>query len=111
MDSLAAPVTPFTVDRAQSAKAIEESQSGYSALNLEQALSFAQQALSWSGGTSGEIVYIGPRMNADDPSNLASPNNLRTISIDADRNNVGIRRMGVKRNEDDPNAWQATDNP
>jgi hypothetical protein len=87
---------------------VEESSAGFSALNLEQALSLAQQALSWSGGRSGEVVYVGPRMSGDEPSSLPDLANLRTIAVDAIRDNVGIRRLGVKRNEDDSSTWQAT---
>src|SRR5690349_4853291 len=47
VDGLATPATSFTADRAQLLKALKESVAGYSALNIEQALSFARQAQSW----------------------------------------------------------------
>ncbi len=102
------PVTSFTADRLQISKALNESVPGFTALNIETALSFAQQAQSWSGGRQGEIVYIGPKLIADNDSSPPRVSNLRIIAIDSSRENCGIRRIGVKRSEDDANSWQAT---
>ncbi|HWF47567.1 MAG TPA: VWA domain-containing protein [Bryobacteraceae bacterium] len=107
-DGLAAPATPFTSATDQLTKAIAASTSRYSALNLEQALSFAQQAQSWSGGRPGDIVYIGPRRIAEPDPTLPRIPNLRLLTVAAPLGNRGIRRISVKRNEDDPNTWQAT---
>ena len=70
-DSLAAPVTSFTLDRAALLRALGACSPGYSALNLPQALSFARQALSWAGGRAGEIVYAGPRLVAAEQNGRA----------------------------------------
>ena len=107
-DGLAAPATPFTSNADQLAKAIAGSASQFSALNLEQALSFAQQAQSWSGGRRGDIVYVGPRRIADPDPTLPKIPNLRLLTVAAPLGDRGIRRISVKRNEDDPNTWQAT---
>jgi von Willebrand factor type A domain/Aerotolerance regulator N-terminal len=108
VDGLATPVTSFTSDRAQLLRALRESGAGYSALNIEQALSFARQAQSWSGGEQGEIVYIGPKLVSN--SDVASQPipNLRTISVPFKRENCGIRRIGVRRSDEDAKLWQAT---
>ena len=106
-DSLSLPVTAFTSDRSQTLAGITASASGFSALKLEQALSFAREALTWSGGASGEIVYIGSRLTGD-PTDDLNTANLRVIDVAANRQNVGIRRLGVKRSEDDSTTWQAT---
>lgn len=108
VDALATPVTPFTADRGQVLKRLNESSAGFSALNIEQALSFARQAQSWSGGRQGEIVYIGPKLIGDSETVSQWPPNLRTISVPFSRANCGIRRIGVKRSDEDPNSWQAT---
>ena len=108
VDGLATPVTPFTADRAQLLSAIGNSSAGFTALNIDQTLSFARQAQSWSGGRQGEIVYIGPRFIDNDAASPASMANLRVIPVDAGRENVGIRHIGVKRGEEDSNSWQAT---
>src|SRR5581483_6075311 len=64
-DGLATPITPFTSDRAQVLDRLNASESAFSALNIGQALSFAHQAQSWSGNSTGEIVYLGPKLIAD----------------------------------------------
>jgi von Willebrand factor type A domain/Aerotolerance regulator N-terminal len=106
-DGLATPVTSFTSDRAQMINAVLRSSPGFSALNIEQALSFARHAQTWSGSRPGEIVYIGPQLIADGQSVTAQLPNLRVIAMKPDREHCGIRRLGVKRNEEDPNSWQA----
>jgi von Willebrand factor type A domain/Aerotolerance regulator N-terminal len=108
VDALATPVTPFTSDRTQLRTALNESVPGYSALNIEQALSFARHAQSWSGGEQGEIIYIGPKLVADGDAGLQTPRNLRTIAVPFVRENCGIRRIGVKRGDEDANSWEAT---
>jgi hypothetical protein len=92
----------------QLSKAINESTSQYSALNLEQALSFARQAQSWSGGRTGDTVYVGPRRIGEPEPAFGQMPNLRLLTVAAPLGNRGIRRLSVKRNEDDPNTWQAT---
>jgi hypothetical protein len=108
VDSMATPVTPFTANRVALLDALKQSASAFSALNLEQALSLAKQAQSWSGGQQGEIVYVGAALVGDEPSGLTDVPNLRTIVLDPSRENVGIRHLGVKRGEEDSNSWQAT---
>jgi hypothetical protein len=107
-DSLATPVTSFTLDHAALLRALGECSAGYSALNLPQALSFARQALSWAGGRAGEIVYAGPRLVSGEQNGLPEISNLRILDAGANRENSGIRRLAVKRNEDDSSSWQAT---
>jgi hypothetical protein len=107
-DSLATPLTSFTLDRAALFGALARCTAGYSAFNLPQALSFARQALSWAGGRSGEIVYAGPRLVSGEQNAVPEVSNLRILDTKADRENAGIRRLAVKRNEDDPGSWQAT---
>jgi hypothetical protein len=107
-DALATPVTPFTSDRAQLLNAMNQSAPGFSALNIEQALSLARQAQSWSGGQAGEIVYIGPKLIGENNSEPPAAPNLRTITVPSARENCGIRRIGVKRSDEDADSWQAT---
>jgi hypothetical protein len=107
-DSLATPATSFTLDRTAVLRAINECAPGYSALNLPQALSFARQALSWAGSRAGEVVYAGPRLVSGEQNGLPEVSNLRILDAGANRENAGIRRLAVKRSEDDPSSWQAT---
>ncbi|MBV8896261.1 MAG: VWA domain-containing protein [Acidobacteriaceae bacterium] len=107
-DALASPVTPFTADRAQLNRALHAATPGWSALNIDQALAYAQQAQNWSGGQTGEIVYAGPkRINSDEIATRSVPN-LRILSVPLDAENAGIVRMAVKRSEDAQGDWQAT---
>ncbi len=106
VDALASPVTSFTTDRAQIAAALSASVPGFSALNIDGALSFAEQAQSSSGGR-GEITYIGPAL-VSGSSDSAKVSNLRVLSINAELDDAGIRSIGVKRSDDDPNGWQAS---
>ncbi len=107
-DALATPVTSFTADRRQVANALNQSSAGFSALDIEQALSFAHQAQSWSGGQPGEIVYIGPKLIGESDAASQPVPNLRTIAVPFSREHCGIRRIGVKRGDEDANSWQAT---
>jgi VWA domain-containing protein/aerotolerance regulator-like protein len=107
-DSLATPLTPFTLDRASLLRALGGCAAGYSALNLPQAVSFARQALSWAGGRAGEIVYAGPRLVSGEQTTAPEVSNLRILDARPDRENAGIRRLAVRRSEDDPDSWQAT---
>ncbi len=107
VDALATPATSFTSDRTRLSNALNEATPGFSALNIEQALSLARQAQSWSGGRPGEVVYIGPGFIQDDAAPETLPN-LRTVLVPTDPENCGIRAIGVKRGDEDPNSWQAT---
>lgn len=108
VDGLASPATPFTLDRSRLRNALAESESGFSALNIDQALAFAQQAQSWSAGRTGEIVYIGPALAGESGSAAKKLANLRVIRVAANRENCGILRIGVRRSEDGEDSWHAT---
>ncbi|MFL6353549.1 MAG: vWA domain-containing protein [Bryobacteraceae bacterium] len=106
-DGLATPVTSFTSDRTQVTNAVTRSRPGFSALNIQQTLSFARHAQIWSGDRAGEIVYIGPQLISDRDAVTPQLPNLRVITVEPIRKHCGIHRIGVKRNEEDPNSWQA----
>jgi hypothetical protein len=108
VDGLATPMTPFTSNRKQLAAAIDRSASESSALNLEQALSFAVEAQSWAEGTRGEIVYDGPAMISGEPVDMPAVPNLRILAPELDREHVGIRRLAAKRDQQESNSWDAT---
>jgi hypothetical protein len=107
-DGLTSPVTPFTASRVELKKALADAAPSFSALNLEQAFSFAAQAQMWSNGGRGEIVYVGPRMVDDDAGAVSKPSNLRVLTVEANRENAGIRSLSVKRGEHESNSWQAS---
>lgn len=107
VDALTTPATPFTSDHKQLVASLLQSAPGFSAVNIAQALSFARQAQSWSGGHKGEIVYIGAGLIQDEEDAARTVPNLRMLNVDADREHCGILHIGVKRSEDDPKTWQA----
>ncbi len=111
-DALSVPATPFTSDRQQLGRAISESTSAFTALNIGQALSFARQARAWSGGQPGEIVYIGPQRLenplAESDAAALQLRDLRVIAVPASLQNLGIRSIAVRRGEEEGNSWDAT---
>jgi hypothetical protein len=104
-DASATPVTRFERNRETIEKAIREMQPGASALQLDQALRFAAQFQKLNSQSSGEIVYAGAgRMSSAEVSNL--PANLRVLAVKAPTENVGLRRMGLRRSATEPDAWE-----
>src|SRR5579864_2448261 len=64
-DALATPATAFEPDRRKLEAAIQASQAGSTALNLDQALSFARHIQQQDGRNAGEIAFIGGRRTAE----------------------------------------------
>lgn len=103
---LALPATLFESDRAKILRTIDETQPGASALNIEQAVEFAQQAQSLRARRAGEIVFVGAgRVPGDPPPSLRLPKNLRVIAVNTPLENVGLRKVGVRRSPSDPDTW------
>ncbi|MSV34728.1 MAG: VWA domain-containing protein [Bryobacterales bacterium] len=96
-DALATPVTPFELDRKAVADAVRQSRPSTSALNLEQALEFAQQAQKLQSRKTGEIVFAGAARVSSRDAELTPPPNLRLLAIPAAGENVGIRKLAVRR--------------
>jgi hypothetical protein len=107
-DALATPITPFTSDRTKLSQALQAATAGYSALNIDQALSYAQQAQMWSGGQPGEIVYVGPKRVDSDEHGVRELPNLRVLSVPCDCEDAGITHIAVKRNADIADEWAAS---
>jgi len=96
-DALATPVTQFESNKNAVADAVRRSRPSTSALNLEQALEFAQQAQKLQSQKAGEIVFVGAGRIPKQEGELAVPANLRVISIPSNGENVGLRKLGVRR--------------
>ncbi len=106
-DALTTPATAFESDRAKLEQAIARSTPGATALNLDQAFTFAQQEQTLDSGRAGEIVYVGPGRTAAE-SNLISatpPKNLRVLDTADSTENCGLRKIGVRRSAADPEVW------
>jgi hypothetical protein len=106
-DALATPATAFEPDRRKLEQAIAASQPGATALNLEQALSFARRVQSQPGRRSGEVVFVGTgRIAEREPPGLSDMRNLRVLPIRDPVENCGLRRVGLRRSAADPDRWE-----
>ncbi|MCX6630859.1 MAG: BatA and WFA domain-containing protein, partial [Candidatus Solibacter sp.] len=106
-DGMALPATAFEVDRKKIEEAITASEPGATALNLDQALVFARHIQGQDGHRAGEITFIGPGRTAPrDAGTTALPRNLRVISIPDNVENVGLRKVGMRRSGADSERWE-----
>ena len=104
-DALATPATAFEGDRQAVLEAIRQSQPGSSALNLEQALAYAQTAQRQSR-RPGEIVFAGAGRVPEEQASLTSlPANLRVLPVGTPQENVGLRKIGLRRSPAQPDTW------
>ncbi|MBV9503985.1 MAG: VWA domain-containing protein [Acidobacteriia bacterium] len=107
-DALATPATVFEPDRRRLDAAIVASNPGSTALNLDQALAFARRIQSQSGRRAGEIAFVGTGRIAepDSATNAPLPRNLRFIPVADSIENAGLRRIGLRRSNTEPDVWQ-----
>lgn len=111
---LITPVTAFTPDRGELAARVRETQPGFTALSLPDALHFAVQAQTWSGRRPGDVVYIGAARTSEEGKESQAVPNLRVIPLGTGAaglisgDDCGIRRMGVRRDEQAPDQWEAS---
>lgn len=105
-DALATPATAFETDRRIVEEALRRSQPGSSALNLEQAFAYAQQAMRLQSRRAGEIVFAGAGRVPEAQAELTQlPANLRVLSSGAAQENVGLRKIGLRRAATAPDTW------
>uniref|UniRef100_Q01UH9 Aerotolerance regulator N-terminal domain-containing protein n=1 Tax=Solibacter usitatus (strain Ellin6076) TaxID=234267 RepID=Q01UH9_SOLUE len=105
-DGLATPATPFELDRKKIEAAIAASQPGSTALNLDQALLFARHIQGQDGRRVGEIAFVGSGRTAPRDATAALPKNLRVIAIPDNIENVGLRKVGMRRSGADAELWE-----
>src|SRR5687767_7062888 len=116
-DALATPATPFDADRRNLEKAIRAARPSSAALDLQQALDFARSALRRGSRRPGEIVFAGAgRFSSTENSSteprpsgsgaLRLPPNLRLLPVSATPQNIGLRRIGLRRSTAEANLWQ-----
>lgn len=111
-DALATPVTAFESDRQVLDDAIGRSLPGASALNLGQALEFAQKAQKLQTQHAGEIVFVGAARVPEEEAALsglstltAVPGNLRVLQVNGALENVGLRKIGLRRSATVADTW------
>jgi len=106
-DALATPVTAFESNRSVLEDALTQSQPGSSSLNLELALQFAERAQKQQARRPGEIVFVGAGRVEEEQSNLtAVPANLRVLPVAIGHENVGLRKIGLRRSPAAPDTWE-----
>ena len=106
-DALATPATAFELNRGIVEQAIRQSRPGTSALNLAQALEFAQNAQKMQARRAGEIVFTGAgRVDGESSAVFATPTNLRVLPVSAPLENVGLRKIGLRRALAEPDTWE-----
>jgi hypothetical protein len=107
-DALATPATVFESDRHKVEAAIQASEPGATALDLDQAFAFARHIQSQQGRRSGEITFIGSGRTTERDSGAAqlTPRNLRVIAIPDAIENTGLRKVGLRRSSTDPDVWE-----
>jgi len=106
-DAMATPATSFEPDHKKVEAAIAASQPGSTALNLDQALVFSRHIQGQDGRRAGEIAFIGPGRTAPrDPAGTSLPRNLRVITIPDNVENVGLRKVGMRRAGGDSDTWE-----
>jgi hypothetical protein len=107
-DGLTTPATAFEPDHKKVERAIVASHPGSTALNLDQALAFARHMQGQDGRRVGEIAFIGPGRTAprDEAGAPTAPRNLRVISVPDNIENVGLRKVGMRRAGGDSDTWE-----
>jgi hypothetical protein len=106
-DALATPATSFEPDHGKVEAAIRASQSGSTALNLDQALAFARHVQAQQSSRAGEIAFIGTgRTAARDPGSGPPPRNLRVLLVPDAIENCGLRKVGLRRSAGEPDVWE-----
>jgi hypothetical protein len=107
-DALATPATAFEPDRRKVEAAIQASQPGATALNLNQALSFARHIQAQDGRSAGEIAFVGTGRTVEGDAGPAAqpPRNLRVLTIPDALENAGLRKIGMRRSATDPAVWE-----
>jgi len=105
-DALATPATAFESNRGAIDSAIQQSQPGASVLNLAQALEFADRAQKLQSKRPGEIVFVGAGRVSEEEAGLTTlPANLRVVTTSSTQENVGLRKIGLRRSPTAPDSW------
>jgi hypothetical protein len=106
-DALATPATAFEPDHRKVEAAIQASQPGSTALNLDQALAFARHVQGQEGRRAGEIAFIGAGRTAEREAGAPPPpRNLRVLLVPDAIENCGLRKIGLRRSATDPDLWE-----
>ena len=104
---LATPATAFESNRTVLESAIQQSQPGASALNLAQALEFADRAqkLQSQQRRRNRLRGRGTRVRRRSGPDRRCRPNLRVVTTSSTLENVGLRKIGLRRSPSAPDSW------
>lgn len=105
-DALATPATAFETDRKKVEAALRNAAPGNSALDLRQALDVARRLQLRGGRRAGEIAFAGAARSSGLEENLDAPANLRLLEVKGTPENVGLRKIGLRHSNSEPDLWQ-----
>jgi Ca-activated chloride channel family protein len=112
-DGNPSPATVFTSDRDELEQAIEDSEPGWTATDLDSALEVAASALdlglaSNDGAppSAGEVAYIGSGRVITADNAGAGVQHFRFIDLGADVADLGITHFAARRLPEDPSRWE-----
>lgn len=107
-DAMPRPSSGFEEDLRDVEGAIDGASAGSTAMNLGEALRFAQQMLGRSEN-AGDIIYVGGLWIAgsEAPAIASELENLRVIPVRAELRNVYLEKVALKPSETDPGLWTA----
>ncbi|HLX43775.1 MAG TPA: VWA domain-containing protein [Bryobacteraceae bacterium] len=104
-DALATPATAFESNRQTLEDAIRTSQPTASALNLDQAFEFATRAQKLQPQRAGDIVFAGAGRVQEGDVSTPVPPNLRVLAVNSNQENVGLRKIGLRRSQTSADTW------
>src|SRR3954447_21059739 len=102
VEGLPSPATGMEKDRDKIERAINETRPGASALNLDQALLFADQIRKLHNSKYGEIVYAGGVRVSESGKPVNPPRNFRVLDVKGPSDNFGLVSIGARRSDSDP---------
>ena len=107
-DALATPATAFESNRDFIEQAIRDSQPGFAALHLDEALRFARRIQALESRRPGEIVFAGARRSAEtDAASSAPPvGNLRVLPVETAVENAGLQKVGLRHSASEADLWE-----
>jgi hypothetical protein len=105
-DAMATPATRFESNRKAINDAIRQTRAGATALRLADAIQFAREALRLESRRAGEIVYVGAGRVPRQDSAIPAVQQFRVLPVSEPGDNCGIRKLTLRRLEDDPGTWE-----
>ncbi|MEZ5400327.1 MAG: BatA and WFA domain-containing protein [Bryobacteraceae bacterium] len=105
-DSIATPVTAFETDRKNPRDAVRNARAGSAGLDLQGALDYAVRVQKRDEKRAGEIVFAGAGRLTAAEAGIQTPPNFRILPVRANPDNVGLRKIGVRRSTQDAGLWR-----